>query len=108
MPDRLAPYVPRLLAAWPAGARWQEGDGTMASVDLSGFTRLSERLAHHGRAGAEEITFVVSGIFTRLIDLAFAVGGDILKFGGDAILVLFTGPDHERRATAAVSEMQRV
>ncbi|MBV9951757.1 MAG: tetratricopeptide repeat protein [Acidimicrobiia bacterium] len=108
MGDPIAPYVPRVLATWPDQTSWQEIEGTLASVDLSGFTRLSERLARHGRLGAEEIAFVVSGIFTRLIDVAFAAGGDILKFGGDAILVLFTGDEHARRAATVVTEMQRL
>ena len=34
-------------------------------------------------------------------------GGDLLKFGGDALLLLFTGPEHELRAAAAAVGMQR-
>ena len=31
-------------------------DGTMAFIDISGFTRMSEKLAPKGRAGAEQVT----------------------------------------------------
>ena len=42
-----APYVPRLVVDWlqtRPDARWQALDGTLAFVDLSGFTAMSERL----------------------------------------------------------------
>src|SRR5438128_1098050 len=54
--ERLAPYVPRVvlrrLVQDPA-LEAQEVDGTVVFVDLSGFTKLSERLARLGREGAE-------------------------------------------------------
>ena len=37
-------------------------DGTLLKVDLSGFTRLSERLARTGRTGAEEVNAVIDAI----------------------------------------------
>ena len=45
------PYLPRLVRDWAARApaeRWRELDGTLVSVDLSGFTALAERLAGEG------------------------------------------------------------
>ncbi len=33
-------------------------------------------------------------------------GGDVLKFGGDALLVLFSGPEHTARAAVACFEMR--
>jgi class 3 adenylate cyclase/tetratricopeptide (TPR) repeat protein len=76
-------------------------------VDLSGFTRLSERLAGLGRAGAEEVTAAVSGILTRLIEVGFSAGGDVVSFGGDAVLMLFSKEDHAPRACAALARMQQ-
>jgi hypothetical protein len=46
--DELLPYVPRLLLDWaPTGAdaRHMRVSGSLAFVDISGFTRLTERLA---------------------------------------------------------------
>ena len=38
---RYAPYLPRLIRTWSAGAApFQELDATLVSVDLSGFTAL--------------------------------------------------------------------
>jgi hypothetical protein len=44
-------------------------------------------------------------VFRRLLDVAGGQGGDCLKFGGDALLLLFTGPAHERRGAAAARGM---
>ena len=46
-------------------------------------------------------------MFHGLIDAVFRRGGDVLEFGGDAMVVLFTGADHERRAATAAAEMFR-
>ena len=38
--------------------------------------------------------------------MAYANGGRLLKFGGDALLLLFSGADHEARACRAAFEMR--
>jgi class 3 adenylate cyclase/tetratricopeptide (TPR) repeat protein len=103
----LAPYVPRLVAAWHEDApRHRAVDGTLVSVDISGFTALSERLAEQGRIGAEELIARISTCYAGLIDRSTARGGDVLKFRGDALLLFFDGDDHARRAAAAALDMQ--
>jgi len=79
----------------------------MVFVDISGFTRMSERLARHGKVGAEEVTDVIGDTFGRLLPEAYAFGANLLKFGGDALLLLFTGDGHARRACAAALGMRR-
>ena len=106
----LLPYVPRLVVDWAtdtADQRWQVVDGSLLFVDVSGFTKLSERLARHGKVGAEEVVDVIGGCFTALLAVAYEGGGSLLKFGGDALLLLFTGPDHPARAAGAAVGMQR-
>ena len=76
-------------------------------MDISGFTKLSEGLARHGRVGAEELTSTIDTCFVTLLDLAVANGGRLLKFGGDALLIYFSGPAHEARACRAAVEMRR-
>jgi class 3 adenylate cyclase/tetratricopeptide (TPR) repeat protein len=94
----LLSYVPRLLRTWPADVSHRDVDGTLVSADLSGFTRLSERLAALGREGAEELTTLLNGCFTRMIAEIERFGGDVLKFGGDALLILYQGARHTERA----------
>ena len=102
-------FVPRVACEWDLdapGARWQELDGSLCFVDISGFTALSERLAMRGRIGVEELTDVLNRVFGTMLDIAFQRGGSLLKFGGDALLLLFDGDDHPRQAAAAAVEMR--
>jgi class 3 adenylate cyclase/tetratricopeptide (TPR) repeat protein len=102
-------YIPRLAAEWELdapGALWREMDATCCFVDISGFTALSERLARRGRIGAEELTEVLNHVFSRMLEVAYAKGGALLKFGGDALLLAFTGEDHPRLAAEAAVAMR--
>lgn len=103
----LAPYVPTSAVSQGSSKKRWSTNGTLAFCDISGFTRLSERLATLGRLGAEEVTAAIDHCFDGLIDVVFERGGDILSFGGDALLAWFTGPDHAETAVDASVAMQR-
>jgi class 3 adenylate cyclase/tetratricopeptide (TPR) repeat protein len=106
---RLGRFVPMLAGEWDVdapGRAWQEIDSTLCFVDLSGFTQLSERLARRGRIGAEELTDVLNRVFGEMLEIAYARGGSLLKFGGDALLLHFVGNDHTVHATCAAVEMR--
>ncbi len=108
-PSLLAPYLPRLVRGWseePDSPRMRLLDGSLVSVDISGFTALAERLQTKGKAGAEELVTRISDVFDALIAVAERHGGDVLKFRGDALLLLFTGERHAERACGAASDMQ--
>ncbi|GAB4002814.1 AAA family ATPase [Nocardioides ultimimeridianus] len=81
--------------------------GSLVSADLSGFTAMSERLAVLGREGAERLTGIVNGCFEALIAIADSEGGDVLKFGGDALLIWFPGADSALAAARAAARMQQ-
>ncbi len=106
--EPLHPYVSelaaRVLAEAPAGG-WVEMEGTLAFFDISGFSTLAERLAGLGRAGAEHINDILNVVFRRLIEEVFRFGGDVLEFGGDAMVVLYSGADHQQRAALAAARM---
>ncbi len=106
----LVSFVPRLTLDWlrdQPDTLWHEVDGTLAFVDISGFTAMSERLSSLGRAGAEEVTEIMNATFAALLAVAYAQGGGLLKFGGDALLLLYAGDDHAARAARAAFEMRR-
>jgi class 3 adenylate cyclase/tetratricopeptide (TPR) repeat protein len=44
--------------------------------------------------------------FSALLDKAYELGGGLLKFGGDALLLLYQGEDHAPRAARAAFEMR--
>jgi class 3 adenylate cyclase/tetratricopeptide (TPR) repeat protein len=106
----LAPYLPRLSIDWLAGpsdVTSRVERGTVVFVDISGFTKLSEGLARHGKVGGEELAATIGTCFVALLDLAVAYGGRLLKFGGDALLLYFSGEAHETRGCRAAVEMRR-
>ena len=108
--EAMAAYVPRLLPEWAAtesGVSHRQLDGSLVLIDVSGFTRLTERLARRGREGAEELSDILHAVFTPLIAEADDEGADLLKWGGDAILLLLDGRGHEVRAARAALRMQR-
>src|SRR4051794_20364288 len=107
---RLRPFVPRIvlreLAADP-DVRMVQLDATVVLVDLSGFTRMSERLAKLGREGAEHLVEAIDATFSELLSEAYDSGGSLLKFGGDALLLVFDGPGHAARAARSAACMRR-
>ena len=76
-------------------------------MDISGFTALSERLARRGKIGAELLVDTIGSCLTNVLTVAYAYGGGLLKFGGDALLLLFSGAEHEARASNAAIAMRR-
>jgi len=105
----LRPYIPRLTIRWLAEepeANYKVVEGSMVFVDISGFTKMSERLARHGKVGAEEVTDVLGAVFTKLLAVAYGEDGSLLKFGGDALLLWFVGEGHAIRAATAAHGMR--
>jgi class 3 adenylate cyclase/tetratricopeptide (TPR) repeat protein len=107
--ERLKPYVPRLVVEWLREApdvRHRPVEGSLAFVDISGFTQLTEKLARRGKVGAEEVSDTLDAIFTQLLDVAYEYDAGLLKWGGDALLLLFDGEDHAQRCCRAAAGMQ--
>jgi class 3 adenylate cyclase/tetratricopeptide (TPR) repeat protein len=108
---RLRPYVARLALAWPPDVELPCAtvvDGTLAYVDISGFTSLTEALSRNGKAGAEELSTLLDSMFAGLLEIAFELDAELVKWGGDAVLLLYTGPQHAVRAVVAARQMQRL
>ena len=88
----LAAFVPRTL--WPlvaSGGRHARLEGAILFADLAGFTRLTENLARIGHEGAEELTRICNAFFAKMITVVHEEGGDVLRFGGDAMTLFFPG-----------------
>ena len=94
--ELLASYVPRLIqnrvAQNPAPIDTPLAEDFLAVVmfaDISGFTALTERLAEKGSAGVEKLARILNDYFGQLIDLVYECGGDVVKFGGDAVIAVW-------------------
>eukprot|EP00736_Rhodelphis_marinus_P006133 Rmarinus@m.26155 len=68
-------------------------DAVVMLADVSGFTKLTSWLASRGKDGAEQMSNCLNKYFSQMIALINSFGGDIVKFAGDALFVLWW---HER------------
>ena len=88
-------YVPdlileRLLAdGRPAAPTLEVVECAVLFADISGFTPLTESFAQRGAEGVETLTRVVNDFFGRVIEIIHAHGGDIVKFAGDALTIIW-------------------
>lgn len=117
--DILKPFVSDLVFRSIASRRYQD-DGTITFrpytcqaavlfVDLSGYSKITSALAHRG---AHVISAAVNSYLTELLNIIKKHGGDVIKFAGDAILVVWEGDEQELEinvlcAARCVLELQR-
>jgi len=105
------PYLPALAPAWAArtsGLAQRRERASLVMFDISGFTRLTERLSTRDRAGAEELSDILDQVFVPLVEVALDEGCDLLKWGGDAVFLMATGRHAPARATRAALRMRAV
>ncbi len=100
--ELLASYVPRLIqnrvVADPSPIEAPVSEDFQAAIlfaDISGFTRLTERLAETGPAGVEALARVLNEYFGQLIDIVHEYGGDVVKFAGDAVIAVWNVPSED-------------
>jgi adenylate cyclase len=78
---------------------------TMLNSDIAGFSTLSQSM------DAEELVGFLNNYFQRMIRVVLEHGGNIDKFQGDGMLVVFGAPnpmhDHAERALNAALDMVR-
>ena len=109
--ELLGAYVPTLVLQWlrdQPEERHRALDCTLVFADISGFTRMTEMLATRGKIGAEEMADLINDTFAPLLAAAYGYGAGLIKWGGDAALLLFQGAGHVARGSRAAYEMQRV
>lgn len=83
--------------------------GTLLFADISGFTAMSEQLSRMGREGAEEVTAVVNRYFDVMLTILEAYKGELIRFGGDALVGLFEeGHGRYSSATQAVQAAMKM
>lgn len=63
--------------------------GAILVSDISGFTALTEKLSTRGSEGVELLTRCMNDYFGKAINMTLAHGGDISKFAGDAMIIVF-------------------
>lgn len=114
----LAGYVPRVvrqrLSRGPDQLPFLWSDqGVVLFADISGFTRLTEKLSEEGGEGIEVLSSTLNLFFGGLLECIRRWDGDVIKFAGDALLAVWSRslvPESTQsliyRATACAKEMQ--
>ena len=97
-----------VLARSERSIRFLEGERrmvTMLNSDIAGFSTLSQRM------DPQELVHFLNEYFSRMIHVILTHGGNIDKFQGDGMLVVFGAPnpmeDHAQQALKAAHEMVR-
>jgi class 3 adenylate cyclase/tetratricopeptide (TPR) repeat protein len=115
----LSSYLPRVVIDRLASGRplaapeLREAAGAVLLSDIKGFTTLVEDFAARGRAGLEELTWILNSYVGDVVDAVEGHGGDILSIAGDAFLCYWpTSTDVDlqlavMRATQAAASIQR-
>src|SRR5690242_9678075 len=94
--ELLASYVPRLiqkrvlLNPEPISSPIRDSfQSVVLFADISGFTALTEKLGVRGPAGVETLARILNDYFGKMIDVIQEYGGDVVKFAGDALIVIW-------------------
>ncbi|KAJ3334254.1 hypothetical protein HDU76_003903 [Blyttiomyces sp. JEL0837] len=67
-----------------------ECSGAVAIIDLSGYTNLTEKLFNSGGSnGGERVYDTVNPFFEGIINICEEFHGDVIKFCGDALIVVW-------------------
>ena len=72
----------------------QEMETVVIFADISGFTNLSEACVKKGVVGNEELAFCINRYMEGMVRYLNQYGGDIIKFVGDAMIVMWPPIDN--------------
>ena len=73
-----------------------ETEAAVLVVDISGFTRLCDRFQALGPGGVDALTASINRVFGVLLAHIAACGGDVVRFVGDALIVMWEAGDPDR------------
>lgn len=102
--NKISPFLPNCIQELPDN-KIRKVSGALLLSDISGFTPMSESLAKEGKKGTEELTYILNNYFGRMLKIIQKHNGDVIKFGGDALLIGFYDNPGEKDVKACASEM---
>ncbi|MCK4666098.1 AAA family ATPase, partial [Candidatus Dependentiae bacterium] len=65
--------------------------GSIISIDIKGFTPLTDELMNQGSQGIEILSEILNQVFSPIINLVYSNGGWVTHFAGDALSAFFKG-----------------
>ncbi|CAI2375966.1 unnamed protein product [Moneuplotes crassus] len=96
MSRSLINYIPSLILGHQLRSKGSEElpsiqplNTVVLFADISGFTKISEMCAKMGSRGCEELSFCMNRYMESIVKGLGKYGGDIIKFVGDAMIVVW-------------------
>lgn len=83
-------------------------EGSVLFADVAGFTPLTESLLILGKEGSEELTRIVNNYFSEMINIVYNFGGDVLRFAGDAMTILFENDKGEIALSSGLEMLEKM
>src|SRR4051812_45911496 len=83
-------------------ARTQRFAADVMVADVCGFSALSEEVARGGPGATERLSDAINAVFSPIVDLVQAHGGEVALFVGDAVVAVFPRGGAARACAAAV------
>ncbi len=80
------------LAREPGASRARVVEGAVLIADISGYTRITERLCGLGDEGLGRLSELLNREFSRDLDDVAAHGGENVSVAGDALIASFVAP----------------
>lgn len=81
----------------------QQYEAVALFADISGFSQLNEYFAQLGGVGLGKMMALVNVYFQKMIKICSSCGGDVIKFAGDALIVLWVNEPLDKLAHRACS-----
>ena len=89
------------------GPRARELTGAILIADISGYTRITERLCGLGDEGLGRLSELLNREFSRYLDVVAAHDGEIISFAGDALIARPAGCGRTGSPNPAASACRR-
>ncbi|XP_074936347.1 adenylate cyclase type 10-like [Phalacrocorax aristotelis] len=104
--EKAAAFLPGLLAedSLQSNCYSQPIDGVLLFADISAFTTLTEKFIQRSgtERGTDELVQTLNCYLCDILEEVLTFGGDILKFAGDAVLVLWRTSHRELAKTISL------
>ncbi|XP_074874611.1 adenylate cyclase type 10-like [Buteo buteo] len=104
--EKAAAFLPSLIAEdyLKIIGPVQAVQGVLLFADISGFTALTEKFIQRAGPdrGTDELAQTLNSYLCDILEEVLTFGGDILKFAGDAVLVLWRAPPQELAKTISL------
>lgn len=109
MKGNLGCFLPNsVLTLLSENKEYKVFEGAVLFADVAGFTPLTEALMVLGKEGSEELTRILNNYFSEMLKIVDEYDGDILRFAGDAITILFEEDTGETALSCALEMLEKM